>query len=157
MSSTTASNYLRGALTGATLLRRLQEMADGVAKHGSDPGFTNFFATQNLQAKHETVALAIVEANAAKTQERALALTVADESAGVAALWVRAVAAIEAFYGLDNPVLHEFGLVPRKGPYSPQRNAHIKGNHTRRQKQVAGGSPAPTGAGAGATTGGGNG
>jgi hypothetical protein len=149
--SNNVSTYQRGVLTGAQLIHRLNQMAAGVAKHGAEPGFPNFFATNNLAAKVTMVATAVLEANAAKADERAKAIAMKQESAEVRDLYNRGIAAIESFYGPDNPTLREFGIRARKGPDSPHVRGAAKGGHTKKARKAASASSASTGGGSSTT------
>jgi hypothetical protein len=138
------TSYQRGVLSGASLIRRLQEMARGVAKHGAEPGFPPFFATNNVGAMADMVAQAVLKANALKADQKVREQSVKQESVELRALYDRAVMTIEGFYGPDSPTLREFGLRARKGPDSPRVRAAVKQKRTKRARMAASASVTPT-------------
>jgi hypothetical protein len=113
-------------------------MAAGAAKHGLEPGFPSFFATNNLAARADQVAQAVLKANALKADERALAISVKQEAAEIRALYDRGIMAVEGFYGLSNPTLREFGVRPRKGADSTHVRGAKKARQVRRARKAAG-------------------
>jgi hypothetical protein len=146
MSSTTSSSstYGRGVLSGADLVHRLSQMTDGVAKHGNDPGFPNFFAVNDIGAVRDAASMALLKQNAAKAVEKSLAVQVKGEAVDARDLFDRAVLAVESFYGLDSPTLREFGVRPRKGADSAKPNAVRKAKKTRQAHAAQGAVASPT-------------
>jgi hypothetical protein len=105
------------------LLHRLQELADGVKKHGTDAGFPSFFAVNDLQVVHDQLALAVVLANADKGDLKTLVLASKPQLASARDLYQRGVFAVESWLGPSSPRLSQFGLKPRKGPASVHAKA----------------------------------
>jgi hypothetical protein len=137
----------RSGLSAVALLHRLQQIADGVQKHGMEPGFPSFFAVNDIQAVHDAFALAVVTASVDQGELKSLVLASKPQLATARDLYQRGVLAVESYLGPANPKLVKFGLTPRKGAASPHaKTARMLHKRARaRAVQAAAASTAPAG------------
>jgi hypothetical protein len=102
------------ALASVALLYRLQVLADAVERHKHDPGFPELFAHHDIQAMHDRLARAVVQAASDRGELQSLLLSSRAFLSGARELYERGVLGVKSFLGASSPLLPGFGLKPRR-------------------------------------------
>jgi hypothetical protein len=120
-------------LASAVLLHRLQQLADGVAKHKDEEGFPSFFTHENVQAMHDRLAEVVVRAAGDRGRLKSLVLDAKPRLAVARQLYDRGVLAVISHYGPSSSTLLDFDLRPRR----PAGSAHAQAARLHRRRVKA--------------------